>query len=154
MEAAEESPVEIENLSQPPALGASVTSRNNAGMDEDFTLPEGKRRRKGSLPTESVRILRDWLYEHRFKAYPSEMEKRMLCEQTSLSFLQISNWFVNARRRLLPEMLQQDRNDPNQTTPRHQKGKAADANSLQSTDPSTQTRYNTCPCAPCQWARS
>uniref|UniRef100_A0A8C8ZZC4 Homeobox domain-containing protein n=1 Tax=Prolemur simus TaxID=1328070 RepID=A0A8C8ZZC4_PROSS len=142
MEAAEESPVETENPaeSQPLARGASNTSRNSAGTDEAFTSPAGKRQRKGYLPIESVKILRDWLYEHRFNAYPSDMEKRMLSEQTNLSFMQISNWFINARRRVLPEMLQRDGSDPNLTTLRHQKGKAADTNPLQSTDPSVQVK--------------
>ncbi|KAM8896598.1 homeobox protein TGIF2LX [Lycaon pictus] len=136
MEDTEETPADNQSLTE----GTSVTLNRDTGPDKVLATLEGKRKRKGYLPTESVKILRDWLYEHRFKAYPSEAEKRMLSEQTNLSFLQISNWFINARRRVLPEMLQQDGNDLNQTIIYHQKGKAADVTHEQSTDLSPQSR--------------
>ncbi|XP_032245916.1 homeobox protein TGIF2LX [Phoca vitulina] len=136
MEATEESPAENQSLAQ----GTSVTLNSDTDADKVLASLEGKRKRKGYLPTESVKILRDWLYEHRFRVYPSGAEKRMLSEQTNLSFLQISNWFINARRRVLPEMLQQVGNDPNQITMYYQKGKAADVTHEQSTDPPIQAR--------------
>jgi hypothetical protein len=58
-------------------------------LDLSSSAGSGKRRRRGNLPRESVQILRDWLYEHRYNAYPSEQEKAFLSQQTHLSTLQV-----------------------------------------------------------------
>ncbi|BFZ53519.1 Homeobox protein tos8 [Savitreella phatthalungensis] len=59
------------------------------------------RRRRGNLPKHVTQYLRAWLHEHVDHPYPSEDQKRALGEHTGLNMNQISNWFINARRRIL-----------------------------------------------------
>ncbi|KAI9893468.1 MAG: hypothetical protein M1814_006765 [Vezdaea aestivalis] len=57
------------------------------------------KRRRGNLPKAVTDLLRKWFLDHSHHPYPSEDEKQMLMQQTGLSMAQISNWFINARRR-------------------------------------------------------
>ncbi|KAL0937935.1 homeobox and c2h2 transcription [Colletotrichum truncatum] len=47
----------------------------------------------------STRILKEWFRSHTVWPYPSQAEKESLSYQTGMSVKQISNWFVNVRRR-------------------------------------------------------
>ncbi|KAI8974447.1 hypothetical protein BDB01DRAFT_729023 [Pilobolus umbonatus] len=67
-----------------------------------------KKRRRGNLPKEVTEFLRKWLIQHKKHPYPAEKEKIELAHQTGLTVNQISNWFINARRRILQPMLESE----------------------------------------------
>lgn len=64
-------------------------------------VAEGPKRR-GNLPKDVTSILRGWLTSHLGNPYPTEDDKMSLVAQTGLSMVQVSNWFINARRRSIP----------------------------------------------------
>lgn len=49
--------------------------------------------------------------------YPTEDEKRALAAQTNLTLLQVNNWFINARRRILQPMLEHASDSSAQSPP-------------------------------------
>lgn len=63
-------------------------------------------KRRGNLPKAATNLLKKWIFDHLFHPYPTEEEKTTLSIQTGLSLNQISNWFINARRRILQPMLE------------------------------------------------
>ncbi|KAI1085783.1 hypothetical protein F5B20DRAFT_18201 [Whalleya microplaca] len=64
-----------------------------------------QRKRRGNLPKETTDKLRGWFVKHLHHPYPTEDEKQDLMRQTGLQMNQISNWFINARRRQLPVLM-------------------------------------------------
>ncbi|ORY91402.1 hypothetical protein BCR43DRAFT_499025 [Syncephalastrum racemosum] len=75
------------------------------------------RKQRSNLPKPITAILKDWLARHKRHPYPNEEEKAQLVQQTGLARNQISNWFINARRRILQTMLDQAEDDDEDESP-------------------------------------
>ncbi|KAF7285529.1 hypothetical protein GWI33_010528 [Rhynchophorus ferrugineus] len=56
------------------------------------------------LPTRAKNHLKRWLFKHTDHPYPTDLEKQQLMKETNLSLLQVENWFINARRRILADL--------------------------------------------------
>ncbi|XP_068602020.1 homeobox protein PKNOX1.1 [Brachionichthys hirsutus] len=61
--------------------------------------------KRGVLPKLATNVMRSWLFQHIGHPYPTEDEKKQIATQTNLTLLQVNNWFINARRRILQPML-------------------------------------------------
>ncbi|XP_028836125.1 homeobox protein PKNOX1 isoform X2 [Denticeps clupeoides] len=71
-----------------------------------FSQEEGSSKNKrGILPKHATNVMRSWLFQHIGHPYPTEDEKKQIATQTNLTLLQVNNWFINARRRILQPML-------------------------------------------------
>ena len=71
-------------------------------MMYDSMEERAPRRRRGNLPKWATDYLKGWFFDHIAHPYPTEQEKQNLCKVTGLGMTQLSNWFINARRRQNP----------------------------------------------------
>ncbi|KAK4511927.1 uncharacterized protein ATC70_003926 [Mucor velutinosus] len=88
-----------------PTSTAATTSSSSTNTKNDASAVK---RRRGNLPKEVTEFLRKWLIQHKKHPYPAEKEKADLARHTGLTVNQISNWFINARRRILQPMLESE----------------------------------------------
>ncbi|RDD46089.1 Homeobox protein PKNOX2 [Trichoplax sp. H2] len=102
--------VECSNQSQTQArLLLESAAQDSAGGETSITPEHMKskdhRMKRGILPKQATTVMKTWLFQHLMHPYPTEDEKRAIATQTNLSILQVNNWFINARRRILQPML-------------------------------------------------
>ncbi|XVE63125.1 hypothetical protein DITRI_Ditri06bG0174800 [Diplodiscus trichospermus] len=82
-------------LSQDKGMLMRKYSGYLSSLREEFL----KKRKKGKLPKDARMILLDWWNNHYRWPYPTEENKLKLSEITGLDQKQISNWFINQRKR-------------------------------------------------------
>ena len=63
--------------------------------------------KKREIPKAATNCLRGWLFQHITHPYPSEDQKKQLAQNTGLTVLQVKNWFINARRRIVQPLIDQ-----------------------------------------------
>ncbi|KAH3903413.1 uncharacterized protein SCODWIG_01872 [Saccharomycodes ludwigii] len=74
-----------------------VTKNINANIVG--TVSKKLKKKRSNLPKEKVAILNNWLIQNLHNPYPSTQEKVRLRQETGLNSVQLSNWFINVRRR-------------------------------------------------------
>uniref|UniRef100_A0A8C6SNU8 Meis homeobox 2a n=1 Tax=Neogobius melanostomus TaxID=47308 RepID=A0A8C6SNU8_9GOBI len=101
------------------------TSELGDGLDNSLASPgtgdeddQDKKRQKkrGIFPKVATNIMRAWLFQHLTHPYPSEEQKKQLAQDTGLTILQVNNWFINARRRIVQPMIDQSNRTVSQGT--------------------------------------
>nr|XP_014333280.1 PREDICTED: homeobox protein PKNOX2 isoform X4 [Bos mutus] len=97
--------IQIQNTQVSVCVNLDLTSL----LDNEDKKSKNKR---GVLPKHATNIMRSWLFQHLMHPYPTEDEKRQIAAQTNLTLLQVNNWFINARRRILQPMLDASNPDP------------------------------------------
>jgi hypothetical protein len=78
-----------------PQAQYDVRFQQHVGLDHNAF----NRKRRGNLPKEATNYLKAWFARNRQSPYPTEDQKIEMCRDTGLSLNQVSNWFINARRR-------------------------------------------------------
>lgn len=92
----------------------SEIDSNNDDLGSNFSSnSNSKRQKRGILPKHATSVMRAWLFQHLVHPYPSEDEKRAIAAQTNLTLLQVNNWFINARRRIIQPMLEHANDNSN-----------------------------------------
>ena len=85
--------------------GSDGKNGKNASNGSSSSCKQKSASKRGILPKQATSIMRSWLFQHIVHPYPTEDEKRTISAQTNLTLLQVNNWFINARRRILQPML-------------------------------------------------
>lgn len=73
-----------------------------SGTDGFSSIDGSIKAKRTNYPKQTSHILKKWLQENAKNPYPSDAEKALLREKTGLDATQLNNWFINARRRILP----------------------------------------------------
>ncbi|XP_062408601.1 homeobox protein Meis3 [Sardina pilchardus] len=104
-------------------LDGGMASPSTGEEDETDRERRNSNKKRGIFPKVATNIMRAWLFQHLSHPYPSEEQKKQLAQDTGLTILQVNNWFINARRRIVQPMIDQS-NRSGQGTPYSPEGAA------------------------------
>uniref|UniRef100_A0A8C5G604 Homeobox protein meis3-like n=1 Tax=Gouania willdenowi TaxID=441366 RepID=A0A8C5G604_GOUWI len=79
----------------------------STGEEDECDRDRRNNKKRGIFPKVATNIMRAWLFQHLTHPYPSEEQKKQLSQDTGLTILQVNNWFINARRRIVQPMIDQ-----------------------------------------------
>lgn len=93
---------------------ASSTLPGYPNIQQSLTATQTPPKIGGRFTRDSIRILRAWLLAHTDNPYLSDVDRKLLQEQTGLTRTQVTNWLANARRRtnFLPSRTQSPQESP------------------------------------------
>ncbi|GAB7351519.1 hypothetical protein MBLNU459_g2160t2 [Dothideomycetes sp. NU459] len=83
--------------------GASYPYAQSYFVPSHYEYQNGKSRKRSNLPKQSTEIMKKWFDENMQNPYPSEEQKRHFAAVAGINLTQVSNWFINHRRRC-PEL--------------------------------------------------
>lgn len=89
----------LQDLDIPFPKTCSYTNPTDSMMRKTIGITKRPRRPLLRFPRTAVRILEQWLLDHRDAPYATQHEQDELKLQTGLKRSQIMNWFANARKR-------------------------------------------------------
>jgi hypothetical protein len=86
-------------LEQKMASLEETMKRKLGGELLSIQVQIAEKRRRMNFSNEAVKILKQWFSSHTSKPYPTEEEKEQLAEQSGITVHQVTNWFINMRKR-------------------------------------------------------
>jgi len=80
---------------------ANITNNDPLTFAVSVNKKSNGKRKSASLPSETVEYLKAWMMspEHIAHPYPTEQEKVEIMKDTKIELKQLTNWFVNNRKR-------------------------------------------------------
>uniref|UniRef100_A0A915C704 Homeobox protein unc-62 n=1 Tax=Parascaris univalens TaxID=6257 RepID=A0A915C704_PARUN len=104
----------VDNISDAGDESLSMCGSLNEDGGRESVLSDGQTTTNGSkrkvpkvFSKEAITKFRAWLFQNLTHPYPSEDQKKQLAHETGLTILQVNNWFINARRRIVQPMIDQ-----------------------------------------------
>ncbi|KAJ3229137.1 hypothetical protein HDU81_005635 [Chytriomyces hyalinus] len=90
----------VEGARLPGMFRDIVSAGPGEAVSDDPSITQQRKCRPNHRPNVTA-LLFKWLMEHQHNPYPSEDDKKSMSADTGLTYNQVNDWFINARRRYL-----------------------------------------------------